>query len=122
MPRNESRDPIGYLVAGLNRLAQTDLLDKVGLRKPAEQAVFSVTRTGFKAATATQARTFAEGRQEGPAGHPAGRCGRPSGVFDLTPGEDEQMLVDVVAEFAEEVVRPAAAEPPTRRARRPTRC
>src|SRR5690606_40133178 len=34
----------------------------------------------------------------------------PSGVFDLTPTEDEQMLVDVVGEFAEEMVRPAAAE------------
>ncbi len=33
-----------------------------------------------------------------------------TGVFDLTPTEDEQMLVDVVTEFADEVVRPAAAE------------
>ena len=33
-----------------------------------------------------------------------------AGVFDLTPTEDEQMLVDVVTEFAAEVVRPAAAE------------
>jgi alkylation response protein AidB-like acyl-CoA dehydrogenase len=42
-----------------------------------------------------------------------------SGLFDLTPTEDEQMLVDVVTELATEVVRPAAAdadaacEPPT---------
>jgi alkylation response protein AidB-like acyl-CoA dehydrogenase len=35
---------------------------------------------------------------------------RPSGVFDLTPTEDEQMLVDAVAELAAQVVRPAAAE------------
>ena len=33
-----------------------------------------------------------------------------SGQFDLTPTEDEQMLVDVVTEFADEVVRPAAAD------------
>ncbi len=32
-----------------------------------------------------------------------------SGTFDLTPSEDEQLLVDVVTEFAAEVVRPAAA-------------
>src|SRR5690349_11589547 len=32
----------------------------------------------------------------------------PKGVFDLTPTEDGQMLVDVVTEFATEVVRPAA--------------
>ena len=104
----ESRDPIGYLVAGLSRLAQSDLIDKVGLRKPAEQAVFSVTSNGFKTVTAAS-RTFAK----------AGKVGRPgvrvapaerTGVFDLTPSEDEQMLVDVVSEYAEEVVRPAAAE------------
>ena len=34
----------------------------------------------------------------------------PPGVFDLTPTEDEQMLVDVVGEFAEEMVRPVAAQ------------
>jgi alkylation response protein AidB-like acyl-CoA dehydrogenase len=33
-----------------------------------------------------------------------------TGKFDLTPTEDEQMLVDVVTELATEVVRPAAAE------------
>ncbi len=32
------------------------------------------------------------------------------GVFDLTPTDDEQMLVDVVTELATEVVRPAAAD------------
>lgn len=108
VPHGESRDPIGYLVAGLNRLAQTDLLDRVGLRKQTEQAVFTVTRTGFK--TMTQAsRTFAKAGKKGqpgvrPANAPA------TGVFDLTPTEDEQMLVDVVTELATEVVRPAAAE------------
>ena len=38
----ETRDPIGYLVAALSRLAQTDLLDRLGLRKQTEQAVFTV--------------------------------------------------------------------------------
>ncbi|AIY19911.2 acyl-CoA dehydrogenase [Pimelobacter simplex] len=108
VPSNESRDPIGYLVAGLNRLAQTDLLDKVRLRKPTEQAVFSVTRTGFKTMT-NASRTFAKAGQKGqPGTRPTAAAS--SGVFDLTPGEDEQMLVDVVTEFADEVVRPAAFE------------
>ncbi len=104
----ESRDPIGYLVAGLNRLAQSDLIDRVGLRKPTEQAVFTITSNGFKTLTVAS-RTFAK----------AGKVGRPgvrvapaqrTGLFDLTPTEDEQMLVDVVTEYAEEVVRPAASE------------
>ncbi len=31
-------------------------------------------------------------------------------MFDLTPTDDEQMLVDVVTDLAAEVVRPAAAD------------
>ncbi len=104
----ETRDPIGYVVAGLNRLAQSDLIDKLGMRRTAEQTVFTVTRDGFKTVTAAQ-RTFKRAGKNGGAGaRPTAT--RTRGVFDLTPTEDEQMLVDVVTEYAEEVVRPAAAE------------
>lgn len=108
VPSNESRDPIGFLVAGLNRLAQSDLIDKVGLRKQTEQVVFNVTRTGFKTMT-NASRTFSRsGKKGAPGTRPAPTAG--TGPFDLSPSEDEQMLVDLVGEFAEEVVRPAAAE------------
>ncbi|GAA4691725.1 acyl-CoA dehydrogenase family protein [Nocardioides nanhaiensis] len=108
LPETARRDPIGYLVAGLNKLAQSDLIDRVGLRKPTEQAVFTVTRNGFKTMT-TASRTFSKaGSATKPGTRPA--TTRASGVFDLTPTEDEQMLVDVVTEFADEVVRPAAVE------------
>jgi alkylation response protein AidB-like acyl-CoA dehydrogenase len=104
----ETRDPIGYAVAAMNRLAQSDLLDRLGLRKRAEKAVFTVTRSGFRTAT-TAGRAFARAGTRGAAGRRAAHM--PSrGVFDLTPTEDEQMLVDVVTELADEVVRPAAAE------------
>ena len=104
----ESRDPIGYAVAALSRVAQSDLLDRVGLRKHAEQAVFSVTRSGFRTATAAS-RAFTRVGSSRKAGvrPPAAPS---SGVFDLTATEDEQMLVDVAREYAEEVLRPAAAQ------------
>ncbi|MEP9383264.1 acyl-CoA dehydrogenase family protein [Nocardioides cheoyonin] len=108
IPSTESRDPIGYAVAALNRLAQSDLIDRLGIRKQAEQTVFTVTRSGFKVAT-NAGRTFAKAGKRGKPGVRVPSAAR-SGVFDLTPTEDEQMLVDVVTEFAEEVVRPAAAE------------
>ncbi|MGA8246447.1 MAG: acyl-CoA dehydrogenase, partial [Nocardioides sp.] len=54
----ESRDPIGFAVAAMNRLAQSELLDRVGLRKQAEQTVYTVTRGGFRTAT-TAGRAFA---------------------------------------------------------------
>jgi alkylation response protein AidB-like acyl-CoA dehydrogenase len=104
----ESRDPIGYAVAALSRLAQSDVLDRVGLRKQTEQVVFTTTRSGFRTITAAS-RTFAKAGRKGAPGVRPGAAPR-SGVFDLTPTEDEQMLVDVVTELATEVLRPAAAD------------
>ena len=107
LARGESRDPIGFAVAALNRVAQSDLIDRIGLRRQAEQAVFTVTRSGFRTATAAS-RTFARRGSSRTAGVRV-PAAAPQGVFDLTPTEDEQMLVDVVGEYAEEVLRPAAA-------------
>ena len=102
----ETRDAIGLAVAAVSRLARSELIDRLGLRKQAERAVFSTTRNGFRVATAA-GRTFARsgGRS---AGHRPPSASS-AGVFDLTPTEDEQMLVDVVTELATELVRPAAA-------------
>jgi alkylation response protein AidB-like acyl-CoA dehydrogenase len=98
---------MGYAVAALNKLAQSDLLDRVGLRRTTEQVVFTATRSGFQAAAAA-GRTFArKGRKSDGVRVAAARRGD---IFDLTPTEDEQMLVDVVGEYAAEVLRPAAAE------------
>lgn len=107
LSENERRDPIGLAVAALNKLAQSPIVDKLGIRKTSEQTVFRVTSAGFKAAGAA-GRTFARAGKKG-AGQRVPAAGN-TGLFDLTPTEDEQMLVDVVAEFAEEAVRPAAAE------------
>jgi alkylation response protein AidB-like acyl-CoA dehydrogenase len=107
----ESRDPIGYAVAAMNRLAQSDLIDRFGLRKQTEQTVFAVTRSGFRTATAA-GRAF---RRAGQRGKPGATVppSRSRGVFDLSPTEDQQLLVDVVTEFATEMVRPAAGDADT---------
>ncbi|MGI8522966.1 MAG: acyl-CoA dehydrogenase family protein [Nocardioides sp.] len=104
---SETRDPIGFAVAAMNRLAHSDLIDRLGLRKQTEQAVFTITRGGFRTATVA-GRAFARAGNRGRAGVRA-PAARAYGVFDLTPTDDEQLLVDLVGEFAAEVVRPAAA-------------
>jgi alkylation response protein AidB-like acyl-CoA dehydrogenase len=101
-------DPIGLAVAALNRLAQTGALDRFGLRKPTERVVFEATRSGFRTLGAVNRRFARAGRRRGTPSRVPAASG--AGLFDLTPTEDEQMLVDVVREYAEEVVRPAAAE------------
>jgi len=104
----EKQDPIGLAVAVLNRLAQTSALDRFGLRRPTERVVFEATRTGFRTLGAASRRFARAGTKRGtPTRVPAAGG---AGLFDLTPTEDEQMLVDVVREYAAEVVRPAAAE------------
>ena len=105
------RDPLGYAVAAMNKLAQSELLDRLGIRRHTERAVFTVTRGGFRTAT-TAGRVFATAGKRGRAGRRPGAAPT-RGVFDLTPTEDEQMLVDVVTELATEVVRPAAADADT---------
>src|SRR5690242_12245820 len=99
---------IGYAVAALNRLSRSPALDRFGLRKPAERAVFEATRTGFRTLGALNRQFSRAGSR---AGQPARtRPARAADRFDLTPTEDEQMLVDVARELATEVLRPAAAE------------
>ncbi|MCH1866814.1 acyl-CoA dehydrogenase family protein [Nocardioides sp. CFH 31398] len=104
----ERRDPIGYAVAALGAVARSDLIDRLGLRKQTEQAVFTLTRGGFTTMGAA-GRTFKRAGKRGAAGARVPAASRP-GVFDLTPTEDEQMLVDVVAELATDVLRPAAQD------------
>ena len=103
---SEVRDPIGLAIAALNRLASSDLMDRLGIRKQTEQSVYRVTSAGFRTA-GTVGRTFARaGKRAGGNRVPSAKR---SGLFDLTPSDDEQMIADVVRELAEEVVRPAAA-------------
>jgi alkylation response protein AidB-like acyl-CoA dehydrogenase len=107
VPSADRQDPIGFAVSVLNRLAQTSVLDRLGLRKQTERVVFETTRAGFRTAGAVS-RSFS--RRGKPGGKPVRvPSATTAGLFDLTPTEDEQMLVDVVSELAEERLRPAAA-------------
>jgi alkylation response protein AidB-like acyl-CoA dehydrogenase len=98
--------PIAVGLAAVNRLAGSDTLDRLGIRRRTERAVFTLTRTGFSTATAAS-RAFVAVRNRSTPARPA-TPGRAS-LFDLTPTEDQQMLVDVVREFAAERIRPAAS-------------
>ncbi len=104
---HERPDPIGFAVSMLNRVAQTGVLDRFGLRKPTERVVFEATRSGFRTLGAVNRQFKRAGRRKAtPTRVPSATS---TNRFDITPTEDEQMLVDVVSEFAAEVVRPAAA-------------
>ncbi len=98
-------DPIRFGLATVNRLAGSSALDRFNLRKPTEKAVFTLTRTGFATITAAS-RVFVAPKPRGDSVRPAPRA--QTGVFDLTPTDDQRELAEVVKEFAAEQVRPAA--------------
>lgn len=96
---------MGFGLRALNRLAGSGVLDRVGIRKGVERAVFQGTKQGFRSATAAS-RTFKA----------ASKLGRPArqarvkhgGLFDVTPDDEQQMLQEAVQGFAADKVRPAA--------------
>lgn len=97
---------LGLALGGLRRLAELETLDRLNLRGPLERLVHDATRTGFTSAAAV-GRTFAKVRRDRPA--------RPSPAvgprrFDLTPSDEQQMLVEAYGQFAAERLRPAARE------------
>lgn len=96
---------MGIGLAVLNRIASSPTIDKLKLRKTTEKAVYQGAKSGFRVAGAT-GRTFKRVKSTGKPKRLARTSD--SGVFDLEPTEDQQMIVGVIKEFAAEVLRPGA--------------
>ncbi|HEX5527311.1 MAG TPA: acyl-CoA dehydrogenase family protein [Solirubrobacterales bacterium] len=96
---------MGYGLRALNRLAGSDLLDRIRIRKGVEKALFQGTKNGFRTATAA-GRTFKSVQQ---LGKPARqKKGKSKGLFDLTPDDEQQMFQEAGRAFAADQIRPAA--------------
>src|SRR3954454_5459042 len=99
------RDAMGVGLAFLNRLAGVSVIDKLNLRKPIERAVYSGSKAGFRGVGVAN-RSFAAVQKRTKASRPS--TGGPD-LFDLTPTDEQKMIVDATREFAAEQLRPAAA-------------
>jgi len=96
---------MGLSLRALGRIAGSDVVDRLGVRKPAEKILYRATRDGFKAVGAAN-RTFKTvngGRKATRLPSAAGK-----GLFDLTPTEEQQMLQESFRAFGAEQLRPAA--------------
>lgn len=101
------RDAMGAAMRFLTRITGSDLAEKYNLRQVIDRVTYEGTKTGFKtlgAATRTFNRVSGNGA---PTRLPDGAT-RNAGYFDLTPDEDQQMIVETVREFSAEILRPAA--------------
>ncbi|MGZ4521634.1 MAG: acyl-CoA dehydrogenase family protein [Mycobacteriaceae bacterium] len=105
--RAAQRDVMGYGLVALNWLAGSSLLDRLGIRKHAEDVAYQASKSGFRTAGAARRGFKAVQGLTAPARLPSSR---PSDLFDLTLDDEQQMIVDTVAAFAAEKLRPAAAE------------
>ncbi|MEV4598939.1 acyl-CoA dehydrogenase family protein [Amycolatopsis sp. NPDC049253] len=99
---------MGFGLAALTRLAGSGVIDRAGLRGPVQNLVKAGTRNGFRAAGAAT-RSFKSVRRLGKPARLA-PAQENTGLFDLTPSEDQQLIADTVTEFAAEQLRPAAAD------------
>jgi alkylation response protein AidB-like acyl-CoA dehydrogenase len=102
---NTAERSMGLGLRTLNRLAGSQLLDRVGQRKRVERWVYQGTRQGFRAAGATSRSFNAAAKLARPARQAHART---PDLFDLTPDEEQQMLREAIGAFAAEQVRPAA--------------
>jgi alkylation response protein AidB-like acyl-CoA dehydrogenase len=96
---------MGLSLRALGRIAGSDVVDRLGVRKPAERVLYRATRDGFKAAGAA-GRTFKSvngGRRATRLPSTAG-----SGLFDLTPTDEQQMLQESFKAFGADQLRPVA--------------
>ena len=98
---------MGLGLRWLNKLAGSDLLDRIRIRKQVERALFTGTKNGFRSATAA-GRTFKAAQK---LGRPARQSSsKPRALFDISPDDEQQMLQEGVRDFAEAKVRPIAKQ------------
>ena len=104
---------MGFGLRALNRLAGSDLLDRIRVRKQVERALFQGTKNGFRTATAA-GRTFKAAQKLGKPARQA--TGKPRSLFDLSPDDEQEMFQEAVRDFAAAKVRPAAQKADAERA------
>lgn len=105
-----SQRAMGLGLRALNRFAGLELVDKLGLRKTSEQAIYRAAKTGFRTAGAAGRSFVAAQKLVKPARLAAGSA---RSLFDLTPTDEQQMLREAVSSFAQERLRPAALDADT---------
>ncbi|OBH17702.1 acyl-CoA dehydrogenase [Mycolicibacter terrae] len=99
------RTPIANALALVTPLVSREFLDRHNLRNPLNRTLNYGVKTVFSVAGATS-REFKRVQTLGKAPTRLKASGKD--YFDLTPDDEQQMIVETVEEFASEILRPAA--------------
>lgn len=103
---NATERGMGLGLRALRQLSSAEVLDRLGIRTHFERMLYSSTKNGVRSATVAGRAFKAASTLGKPARQPRTE-GR--GLFDLTPTDEQQMLVEAVTDFALNEVRPFAA-------------
>ncbi|MDR3654493.1 MAG: acyl-CoA/acyl-ACP dehydrogenase [Mycobacterium sp.] len=101
------RTGIDIAIAVLTPLVGQEFLDKYHLRDPLNRGLRYGTKTVFSTTAATT-RQFK--RVQSLRGGPTRLKSSGKDFFDLTPDDDQKMIVETIDEFAAEILRPAAPD------------
>ncbi|NLU81989.1 acyl-CoA dehydrogenase family protein [Rhodococcus sp. HNM0569] len=101
------RDAMGVAMRVLTRITGSDLAEKYNLRQTIDRVTYESTKTGFKTLGAAT-RGFKKVSGGGAPKRLPDSTTKNADYFDLTPSDDQQMIVETVREFAAEILRPAA--------------
>jgi alkylation response protein AidB-like acyl-CoA dehydrogenase len=102
-----SKNPMAASLAMLNKFSSSPIVHKLGLYKPAQAVAKTAVREGFRASTQVM-RSF-KNAQKLVRPERYQKVERKSDLFDLTLTEEQQLVRDMAARFAREVLRPAGA-------------
>ena len=87
----------GRALAALNRLAQAAWPARLKLRQPLEKLIFRGSRASFRLAASRATKVARSPRPTDP-----------NALFDLSLSDEQHMLVEMLDNFASELLRPAA--------------
>lgn len=115
---NPGRDAIGAAMRFITSITGSDFAQKYDLQPKIDRVVFQSTKSGFKtlgAANRQFKKVAGAGKPQRPAeeaqaAQEAADQEKAKKLFDLTPTEDQQMIVETVKEFAESNLREVAAQ------------
>lgn len=98
---------MGTAMRVLTSVTGSELAEKYKLREPINKVTYEATKTGFRALGATT-RVFEKVAGNGKPQRLPENSSKGKDYFDLTPDEDQKLIVETVREFADEILRPAA--------------
>ena len=106
--QRHKRSAIDVAMAFLTPLLGQEFLDRHNLRDPLNRGLkYGVKQVFSAAGAATRQFNRVQGLGKAPVRLESAKG---SDYFDLTPDDDQKMIVETVSEFAEEILRPAARD------------